>query len=390
MVYCHAKMNKILFLTDTTHYSDRDLQRGFFDYLDETGIDWDLRIVQGRDASLASVAIRQVEDGEIDGIILSEELAPDDMDLLANTPTPLVVVGLRHARLEARRTAIAFVRNDNRRIGALAAEHLVSLGRFNSYVYVPAPGAQRRYWSDARRDGFRDALKRRGLDVACLPADADLVGWLSERPRPTGVFAAYDERAADVLHACVDAGLNIPNALSILGVDNDDIICCQCRPKLSSVHPGHRGMGYAAARELHRLLTDSACRAAPRIVTIPPREVVARDSTRALPPAARLVRSIRDFIRQNACRRITVADIVRHVRVSRRLAELRFREIEGESLRTAIETQKLAEARKMLSEGRRTVAAAARRCGFASANRLSRAFKRRYGLSIRDWLAQSA
>ena len=383
-------MKKILFLTDTMHYSGRDLQRGFFDYLDETGIDWDLRIVQGRDAALASVAIRQVEDGEIDGIILSEELAPDDMDLLANAEMPLVVVGLRHARIESRRTAVAFVRNDNRRIGALAAEHLASLGRFNSYVYIPASDARDRYWSDERLDGFRAALRKRGLDADCPPEDAVLVDWLSAQPKPTGVFVACDELATEVLHACTDAGLNIPNAISLLGVDNDDIICNQCRPRLTSIHPGHRGMGYAAARELHRLLTAPFRHEPPRIVTIPPREVVARDSTRALPPAARLVRTIREFIRQNACRRISVADIVRHMRVSRRLAELRFREIEGESLRTAIETQRLAEARRLLSGGRRTVAAVASRCGFASANRLSRAFKRRYGLSIRDWLARQA
>ena len=94
---------------------------------------------------------------------------------------------------------------------------------------------------------------------------------------------------------------------------------------------------------------------------------------------------MQDFIRLNATKGITVADVVRHVHVSRRLAELRFRELEGISLRQAIESRRLGIARRLLAKRNRTVAAVAAECGYSSGNRLTRAFKAHFGLSISDW-----
>ena len=380
-----AKAAKIFIVNNASYRSSRDNLRGIFEYIDEFGPEWDLHMIQSSlETSILETALRNGSK-EVAGIILEEMLEPAMMDVIAESDVPLAVVGIRHEKLEARARSTVFIRNDNKKIGQLAASHFLSLANFNSYVFFPAYSAEHNSWAGERQSGFVETLKKAGISVMVPPAGADAAKWLSELPKPTAVLAAYDPVAADVLHACCDNGLNIPKSVAIMGVDNDDIICGLCRPKLTSILPGHREMGYVAARELHRLMTGKSTRRRRRIFIIPPKGVIERDSTKNLPPSTALVNRICDFIRKNACRGIAVSDVVRHAHVSRRLAELRFREIRGTSLRAEIESHKLGAARRLLANGTHTVASAARLCGFKSANRLTRVFKNRYGVSIREW-----
>ena len=380
----NSKTPRILVLNDLSLRGGRDIQRGIFEYIDQTGCDWDLRMIPTDEAHLVIKSELLSAVDRCAGVILTVELEPNIMDRLAASAVPIVAVGLRHARLEARTRSIAFIRNDNLNIGRLAAEHLLSLGKFNSYAFIPARGhPQSQYWSDERQAGFVRALQKANVTTLLPPEGADIIPWLSALPKPTAILAAYDVLGAEISHACTEANIRIPQSVAILGVDNDDLICRQCHPALSSVLPGHHEMGYAAARELHRLLKNKACRT--HITVIPPKDIISRDSTRLLPPATALVSRMKDFIRFNAAKGISVADVVRHVRVSRRLAELRFRELEGITLRKAIETRKLQLAQRLLARGKRPIATVARECGFTSGNQLTRVFKIRFGQSIQAW-----
>ena len=384
------KTPKILVLNDLSLRGGRDIQRGIFEYLDQTSCDWDLRLIPTDEAHLVFEPKLPSAIDKCAGIILTVELEPNIMDGLAASAIPTIAVGIRHAKLEARTRSIAFIRNDNLSIGRLAAEHLHSLGKFNSYAFIPARKLpQSQYWSDERQTGFAQALQKANVKPLIPPEGTDIIQWLSALPKPTAILAAYDTLGAEISHACTEANIRIPKSVAILGVDNDDLICRQCHPALSSVLPGHHEMGYAAARELHRLLTRRSEHAKPRIIVIPPKDIIVRDSTRLLPPAAMLVRRMKDFIRFNATKGISVSDVVRHVHVSRRLAELRFQETEGLSLRKAIETQKLALAQRLLAQGKRSVTAVARECGFTSGNQLTRVFKLRFGQSISNWQKSS-
>ena len=375
----------ILVLNDLSLRGGRDIQRGILEYLDHTSVDWELRNIPKSEAHLALKSELLAPGGRNIGIIITIELEPDLMDMLAESSVPIVLVGLRHPKLEVRTHSIAFVRNDNIGIGRLAAEYLVSLGKFNSYAFVPASTHYDRYWSDERQAGFIQALQKANL-TPCIPAEGiDMAKWLISLPKPVAILAACDAVAEGLFRACATANLGIPQTVAILGVDNDDLVCRQCRPTLSSILPGHHEMGYAAARELDRLLAKKASHSHPHITIIRPKDIVQRGSTRILPPATALVRRMKDFIRINAVKGISVSDVVHHVHVSRRLAELRFHELENISLRRAIEDRKLALAQRLLVQEKRTVSNVAHACGFTSGNQLTRVFKLRLGQSIREW-----
>ena len=375
----------ILVLNDLSLRSGRDIQRGILEYLDYSGVDWELRYITKTEAHAVLIPELLAIGNRSVGILLAVELEPSIMDMLSESRVPFVAVGLRHPKLEVRTHSIAFVRNDNIGIGRLAAEYLVSLGKFNSYAFVPACDHYDRYWSDERLTGFIQSLQKANI-APCIPAEGtDIAKWLCSLPKPTAILAACDTIAERLFPACAVANLGIPQTVAILGVDNDDLICRQCRPTLSSILPGHHEMGYAAARELDRLLAKKASHSHPHITIIRPKDIVQRGSTRILPPATALVRRMKDFIRINAVKGISVSDVVHHVHVSRRLAELRFHELENISLRRAIEDRKLALAQRLLVQGKRTVSNVAHACGFTSGNQLTRVFKLRLGQSIREW-----
>ncbi|MBE6395809.1 MAG: hypothetical protein E7046_02245 [Lentisphaerae bacterium] len=67
------------------------------------------------------------------------------------------------------------------------------------------------------------------------------------------MFVAFDHRAKCTINLCRPSGILIPEHLQILDVDNNETICENTRPTLSSVAPDFERCGYEAAAALHAL-----------------------------------------------------------------------------------------------------------------------------------------
>lgn len=143
-------------------------------------------------------------------------------------------------------------------------------------------------------------------------------------------------------------------------------------------------MGYRAAVELERLMSGRR-RQSTRVrhIVIPPLKVVVRESTQHLSPTADLVDRLKSLVRAEATNGAKVTDIVRKAGVSRRLAELRFREVEGRTLAEALAARRLEEAARLVRTGRQTLREIAEACGFADAKHLTHRFTEAFGVSPR-------
>ena len=91
------------------------------------------------------------------------------------------------------------------------------------------------------------------------------------------------------------------------------------------------------------------------------------------------------FIRHNAIKGIGAADVARHLRVSRRLCDLRFRECYGDSILEAILKMRFNELKRRLVSSNIRIGKITAACGFACESHAKRAFKKRFGMSMRDW-----
>lgn len=171
---------------------------------------------------------------------------------------------------------------DNRAATYAMTSHLVGLGhRRFGLITAPFDGNDR---ARDRSAGVRAALAAHGLALGegCLrqgpislaagsEAMRDL---LSLDDRPTAVIATNDVFAVGAMIACREAGLRIPEDMSITGVDNTDLGATQT-PGLTSIRTPIIEVGRAAAHHLVQRLEGQAF----EFSQLLPFELVLRGST---------------------------------------------------------------------------------------------------------------
>lgn len=389
------KLRKVLATVGIDSSSGREVLSGIFSYI-ESGHPWKLRLVQS-ERELTEATVRTAEAGGVDGILLTFLGDKTALRALQQTSIPIVFLGARKPGFERRHGPTALVWNDNIALGRAAAEHLLSQGVFKSYVYVHS--RKNGNYSTDRAIGFAAALKGARLalsgeyDAAHEEGSADdireLADWLKTFPRPLAVMAACDRRALHVLASADAAKLSVPKQLSLIGVDNDMLLSVHSTPPLTSVQPGHFEMGFKAAAELQRLMS---ARKSPKLRTtlVGPTRVVSRESTGFVAPTVSLVDRAKRFIRAHATEGVSVSDVVSHLGCSRTLADLRYRQLEGKTIRAALEEARLDEVRKLLRTTNRSVVKIAEQCGFSSNHALTHVFTRQFGSSPQVWRLTTA
>lgn len=126
---------------------------------------------------------------------------------------------------------------DNIKAGRMAAEHLLDLGHAH-IGHLGGPMELR--IARERLVGFQQAIKARGLEPGpcatgpgswvCEAGYVAMQKLLAHRPRPTAIFAANDYMAIGAMHAADEAGLRIPDDLSIVGLDDIEVAAFQIPP----------------------------------------------------------------------------------------------------------------------------------------------------------------
>lgn len=360
---------------------------GFLDRVRELRLPWQFYIV--RTPSVFTEAFADsLPERKIDGVVFSMPDASDGAAALARLDIPVVAVDLFGASLFRRRSrAITFIDSSSDEIGRAAARNLMAQGCFKSYGYVA--DQFRSIWGRERGEAFIDEIRRNRLPVSRygmlrrydLPL---LAQWLRRLPKPAGIFAAYDDRAIQVVEACHEAGLAIPSDIAVVGVDNDEMVCTNSTPMLTSVQPDHVMIGRLAADSLAEML-DGQISDAPVRKLVGVREIAVRESTGATSSAGRLVQQAIAFMRMHAMDGIKPRDVAAHLNVSRSLADLRFRELQGESMGSAILRHRLEAVRRLLLTTNDTIEDIADKCNFRRAYRLRDAFKARYGCTMVEY-----
>ena len=373
--------------------SGRDILRGISRYASRN-CHWRLHIINVFDRNTVN-EFKAAIARKVDGLILNGVVFPEITSMLKDSTIPLVVFGARTPELGRRTQSLVFVRNDDYAIGRAGADYLMSLGSFRSYIYLPTN--QPSYASHLRQCGFTDRLRQKGIAVLPFPIDPDrldggygeiksLAEWLRTLPKPIAAMAAFDQRASHLLEAAQRCGLKVPSHLAVLGVDNDELICDFTDPPLTSIEPEHGHNGELAAAELERMMSSPPGQIV-RLRKSSRRRIVERQSAKPIPPAAQLVARGVAYIGKNATRGISTADVIRHLGVSRRLADLRFREFSGKTIHATIIETRLEELKRRLRETEYSIASLSAACGFESENYAKNLFKARFGLSMSAWRA---
>jgi LacI family transcriptional regulator len=223
-----------------------------------------------------------------DGLIIASvqaENTPEPFARLRQSGIPIVLVDRFFSK-----TDFMTVRVDDRAVGRLAAENLLELGH-KRIAMIQGPSLSP---ATQRRKGFVETMKAAGLSLPAeylVTGDFEIDGGrtamaklLALREPPTAVFASNDPMGIGAVYACRDAGLQVPQHVSVIGAGNIEGPH-HPNPFLTTVDWPRIELGRAAAT----MLLDAVNQAEGLQVTtrvFEPR-VLVRQSTARVPQAAR-------------------------------------------------------------------------------------------------------
>ena len=244
-------------------------------------------------------------------------------------------------------------------------------------------------WSRRRGRAFRDAVRASGAKCLVSPVSplstdespdafvASLASWLSQLPEHCAVFAVDDYTASRVVLAARAAMRHIPRSLTLLSVDNFTDICENADPPISSIQLDFEREGFLAAKALEGGMTGD--------ILLRPLCVVRRKSTSGRGRHEPRILEAVEMIRREACNGLTAAALIAHMRCSRSLFEMRFREAMGHSVLDEILHVRLERAFTLLAQTDMPIGTIPSFCGFRSYAALDFLFRTRFKMSMREW-----
>lgn len=243
---------------------------------------YSIDVPHGDSADLFDHYLRAIRRKRYDAVIYAETvlISPASRQHLIDSGTPIILIG-GTPHPQADRVYI----DDYAAVRDVMA-YLVGKGHRIIAHITGAPGMAS---SGMRQRGYRD-----GLVAAGLTPDPDLEvpgtflsegGYLAMQqllaraPRPSAVFAANDETALGAMCACVDAQVDVPGEIALVGFD-DIALAANVRPSLTTVYHGQRELGQEAIRlavSAHTQRNSEGGQAQKQTVIVPHRLIV-RDS----------------------------------------------------------------------------------------------------------------
>lgn len=295
---------------------------------------------------------------------------------------------------------VPHVNGDNRKIGEIAAQHFIDRG-YRNYAWAPFSND---IINQQRHQGFREKLKNQGFNCKILPTQYNFskkrskADWsehlellketISNLLRPLAIFCYNDCVAANVLNACQEANLNVPEEIALVGADNDALLCEAVTVPLTSVIHDLEGIGYEGAKLLDKLMDGANPQTEPIIV--PPKGIVVRQSSDMVavdnPQVAHALRYIWDNYMDNE---LTVDRIIAATKLSRRPLEIAFRRELGKTINDEIIEVRLNKVKDLLKHTNMKVIEISEATGFTRPNHLFRTFRKHFGISPKTYRLQN-
>ena len=385
---------RVAVIFDRNLKSGRDIVAGIYRYAGMTR-DWELFLFSKTSTRAElTAAVRRLGpagflvDGEL--AMLAPQLAKDFPD------APIVAVdGLPSSMLK--NYASVHLLCDDAPISREAGRLLVRRG-FRSFGFVGTTDIVNRSHSRARETNFRQTVAAHGrVSVAQIP---DAVGfhrqyampvlekWIMSLPKPCGVMVYNDTVALSVAEVCRRLKVAVPESVAIIGVDDDDFICENASPTLTSVHPDFESAGFMAATKLAHLVARRKKPKHCKVVRYGVGHVTERQSTRSSIGRMARVAAALEMVRLKASEGLSARAVATSLGVTARTLEMDFAAFAERPLRDYLVDAKVDAVKRLAADGRtRSRMDLAIAAGFRTESAMRAAFRMRVGTSVRGYLA---
>lgn len=285
-------------------------------------------------------------------------------------------------------------------IASQAADHFAERG-IRNFAWYPndvAPPIQ------FRERAFVRHMQRVGHDVHLIPTDssgstfgdasggertdwreaAEVLGQrLAKLPRPIGVLCFSDEWGLKVLEACQQVGLQVPEDVAVLGINNNTLVCESLMTPLSSVALDMEAWAYRACAMLDQIMDGQP---APKGLTpFPASGVVTRRSTDTVAVEHPEVAKAVSFIAEQYHRPIGVDDVVAATRLTRPGLKRAFKTHLRRSIREEVQRVRVRHIKRLLIETDYTIETIAQKVGLGGPRQLYHTFERVESITPRQY-----
>lgn len=239
-----------------------------------------LEIYVSNGNSSDEVSARILSSGVAGAVVFNEVLESSAIPRVTAGDTPLVMIDREYAGINASSVVI-----DNYTGVTQAIDYLIHQGHHRIGYIHGLPG-----WDDQERfRAFRDVMEKNGLPIReeWLPRgffeEALAYGEIRKLtlqgiPLPEAFFCANDEMAWGCITALRDAGLSVPDQVSVIGFDNIQRAAFYT-PALTTVHSPTDELGRRSLLELLRLIRGKDEKNEGTIIKLQP-ALVTRESCR--------------------------------------------------------------------------------------------------------------
>lgn len=271
--------------------------------------------------------------------------------------------------------------------GQMAADYFIEKG-FKNFAFY---GFDNMVWSRERCEGYCERVNEFGFNVHVYQhqkeetpplwsyKESSLSDWLKALPKPIAIMTCDDNQGQHVTEACKAVGINVPEQVSVLGVDNDLSICNLSDPPLSSISLNTEKAGFETAQLLSKMIANKDFKFTD--IYVEPLQIITRRSTDFLAVDDKEVSKALHFIYYNFKEQISVDDVVNATALSRRVLEKRFQSVLKRSILDEINTLRIKQVKQLLIETDLSVTEISDFCGYTDIKNLSRYFRRHEGVS---------
>ena len=281
------------------------------------------------------------------------------------------------------RNEFATVSNDVEAVAKMAVDYFLERG-YRNFAYLSLHGLEyvvrqsEAFVAEVRKAGCHASVKAVNPHFAFHSPDWNLkIGrlatWLESLPKPVALLTWSGGK--EIIHACLQAGLRVPNDVALLSGSEDELICGLSPIPISGVQAACEQIGYQAAALLSYRMRARG-RGALEQKVIAPLGVVTRQSTDTFAiEDAGLLHAL-NFIQEHRLQNLGVDEVARASGLSRSVLERRFRGILGQSPAAYIAMSKIRVVKKYLSETNYSIAQIAEMNGYCSPEYMSTIFKK--------------
>ncbi len=319
-----------------------------------------------------------IAEWEIDGLITS--INKKNIDRIGTCPFPVIsTAGVPELNLP-------YVDADPDAIGVMAADYFLGLGHTQFAVAYKTMGSAH----ERRAAGFVNRLTAKGVrsvaefsrklgDLNDPECQERILAWIRSLKKPVALFCTYDFLGGTIISLLEEVGVFAPEDISVLGCEDDRIICEHVQPTLSSIRLPYKKIGYEAARLLDQLMRGQE--PPESRILLPPDQVTVRMSTNTLATPDDQLRKAFGFIQKNATENISVEQIAQHAGMSVREMQRRFKASLGRSPKQELHLVRIDHVKRLLRGTDQTLSKIAEQSGFTSEYWMGSVFKTMTGRS---------